>query len=464
MKRPYPLNLVRSGAFAARILASSIATLLVSHPAQAQNTAINNNSLTGAIGTAGNWSPATVPTVAHDAVFTGTPGTGIRTFNSGTLTFGSLDVTATSGTYTIRNENLNAAASTLVLGGSGNLGNGVNGATASDLIYVNGGAKLKLLATGGTNGIGVFGLVLGQSGNFNIAGPSEISAVISDGGNHYAITKTGAGVLTLTGVNSYSGDTTVSDGTLVLAEQAGMKFVVTDDSSNRLGGTGTVTLNGVFSIDTVAVSNTSGWWTLVDVTALAESFGSTFSVVTTVDGVDEAWQKSSNVWTKNESGKTWTFTEATGVLALTGSGASAYDTWATTHPNNLSGTNAAFDFDYDHDGIANGLEWILGGAPTKNDTPSILPAVTGSAATGLTLVFKRASTSVAETTLVVEWGSDLGALANSQVIGTTDVPVDGNHPSVDIDAPATSQITVHIPAANAVGGKLFARLKATRND
>jgi len=160
MKRPHPLNLVRMGAFAARILASSITVLLAAHPAQAQNTAINNNSLTGAIGTAGNWSPATVPTVVHDAVFTGTPGTGIRTFNSGTLTFGSLDVSATSGTYTIRNENSLAVASTLTFGGSGNLGNGVSGTSASDLIYVNSGAKLNLTATGGTNAIGVFGLVV----------------------------------------------------------------------------------------------------------------------------------------------------------------------------------------------------------------------------------------------------------------------------------------------------------------
>jgi hypothetical protein len=231
--------------------------------------------------------------------------------------------------------------------------------------------------------------------------------------------------------------------------------VVSNASSNRLSGAGTVTLDGDFTIDTAAVSNTSGSWTLVDVTTLTATFGSTFSVA--------GWSETANVWTKNESGRTWTFTEATGVLALTGTGSSGYDLWAGTPPNSLSGGNAAFDFDYDNDGIDNGLEWILGGDPTRNDTPSILPAATGSAATGLTLVFNRGNSSVVGSTLVVEWGGDPGTLSNILVIGTTDVPVNGNHPSVDIDAPATDQVTVHIPAANAVAGKLFARLKATRN-
>ena len=146
-----------------------------------------------------------------------------------------------------------------------------------------------------------------------------------------------------------------------------------------------------------------------------------------------------------------------------GTGPSAYDTWATTLPNSLSGGNAAFDFDHDNDGIDNGLEWILGGDPARNDTPTILPAVTGSPATGLTLVFSRENNSVGETTLVVEWGGDLAVLANRLVIGTTDinVPPVGNNPSVYMNTPATGKVTVRIPAANASGGKLFARLKAS---
>ena len=139
---------------------------------------------------------------------------------------------------------------------------------------------------------------------------------------------------------------------------------------------------------------------------------------------------------------------------------SAYDTWATT-THGLSGANAAFDFDYDNDGIDNGLEWILGGNPTVNDNPSILPTVTGSAASGLTLVFNRAAASVSETTLSVEWDSDLsGGFANTAVVGTVD---SGPAPiTIDIDAPLAGKVTITIPASYALNGKLFARLHATK--
>jgi len=148
-----------------------------------------------------------------------------------------------------------------------------------------------------------------------------------------------------------------------------------------------------------------------------------------------------------------------GILnVLTGPGSNAYDAWSST--NSLA--NPAFDFDSDNDGLANGIEWVLGGNPNTNDNPSVLPTVSGTTAGGLTLVFNRSSDSVSETTLVVEWGSVLSGFANTLTIGTTDVGPSGNNPTIDIDAPSDGKVTVNIPAANAVGGKILARLKATR--
>ena len=147
-------------------------------------------------------------------------------------------------------------------------------------------------------------------------------------------------------------------------------------------------------------------------------------------------------------------------IDLSGTGTTAFITWATvTH--GLSGGNAAFDFDYDKDGIANGMEWILGGNPTVNDNSSILPAVTGSAAGGLTLVFNRAAASIPETTLTCEWNTDLNSTWNSIPIGVADVGPSGINPTVDIDEPSVGKVTVNIPAGNAVGGRIFARLRAT---
>jgi autotransporter-associated beta strand protein len=459
MKSLSPLCWLGTGFPTAHILAGLIAT----HPALALNTADDfTGSATGSLLVSTNWSLGAVPSVTHDAVFTAT--TGIRTLTADDLTVGSFNVTATAGTFSIRNATTTATNSNLTLGGAGNSGNSVSG-TKEDLLYVAAGSSIFNIRGDNTSGTGVLKLILGQSGNFNIAGTCSISSVISDDENHHAITKTGLGTLTFSGVNTYTGNTTVDAGILVLGENAGMKFVVTNDSNNRLAGVGTVTLNGVFSIDTAAVTNASGGWTLVDATSLTESYGATFSVVTTVGGVDEAWLKSSHVWTRTGGGRTWTFTEATGVLALTSTSGSTYDTWATTAPNNLSGGNAAFDIDYDHDGIDNGLEWILGGDPTRNDTPSILPHCTGSLSNGLTLEFHRASTSVSETTLVVEWGGDPGNLSNTITIGTTNtnVPPDGGNPSVYMNTPGAGMVTVNIPAVNASGDKLFARLKAIRN-
>jgi fibronectin-binding autotransporter adhesin len=162
---------------------------------------------------AANWSLGHVPTVSEDAVFTADPG--IRHLDASNLTVGSFNVTASTGTFSIRNETTTSTNSTLTLGGPGNLGNGVSG-TAADLLYAATGSTFNIIGPNGSTGTGVLNLVLGQSGNFHAAGTIDISAAISDGGNGFGITKTGASTLTLSGTNTYSGTTTINGGTLVL--------------------------------------------------------------------------------------------------------------------------------------------------------------------------------------------------------------------------------------------------------
>ena len=67
----------------------------------------------------------------------------------------------------------------------------------------------------------------------------NISSVISDGGSGFAINKTGAGILLLSGANTYSGGLTLSAGTLRFNNAAA-------------AGTGTFTINGG------TITNTSG--------------------------------------------------------------------------------------------------------------------------------------------------------------------------------------------------------------
>jgi fibronectin-binding autotransporter adhesin len=195
------------GCFVALLCASAL-------PAQALNAP---NDYTGASNgdllTPANWSLGHVPAVNEDAVFTADPG--IRHLDAGTLTVGSFNVTASSGTFSIRNETTTSTKSTLTLGGAGNLGNGVSG-NAADLLYAATGSTFEIIGPNGSTGSGVLELVLGQSGNFRAAGTINISAVISDGGNGFGLTKTGSGTLTLAGTNTYTGTTTINGGTLVL--------------------------------------------------------------------------------------------------------------------------------------------------------------------------------------------------------------------------------------------------------
>ena len=125
------------------------------------------------------------------------------------------------------------------------------------------------------------------------------------------------GTLTLSGINTYTGDTNVAGGTLNLAAGAGLKFVVGNTSSNRIRGAGTLNLNGDFTIDTSAVGVLSGSWSLVDNATLTETFGATFTIA------GAGWSQSAGVWTLVDGTKTWTFSVATGILTLVDSGSGA---------------------------------------------------------------------------------------------------------------------------------------------
>ncbi len=186
------------------------------------------------------------------------------------------------------------------------------GEDRADGVLVVGGVRV---AQSGDNAVGT-----GKLGNGNYPGaislgtrtvleydstaPQTLAGVISGAG---AVTLTGGGTVTLSGINTYTGDTTVTNGTLILASTGGLKFAVTDDSNNKITGAGSTTLNGTLTVDTTAVTKTSGSWTLVDTTT--KSFSSTFNLAGFSGPVG-------NVYTKVAGSQTWTFDKSTAVLAL----------------------------------------------------------------------------------------------------------------------------------------------------
>jgi autotransporter-associated beta strand protein len=126
------------------------------------------------------------------------------------------------------------------------------------------------------------------------------------------LTKNGGGILTLTAISTYAGDTTVNAGTLALADNAGLSFIIgASGVNNTVTGSGAAALDGDFTFDLTGASTTLGAsWSIVNVGTLAETFGSTFSVNAFTDA-------GSNLWTKPISGSLfYQFSESTGVLKV----------------------------------------------------------------------------------------------------------------------------------------------------
>ncbi len=128
--------------------------------------------------------------------------------------------------------------------------------------------------------------------------------------NNLALGKSGAGTLTLYGINTYAGDTTIAGGTLALADNAALRFVIGDSGvNNKITGAGTTSLAGDFTFDLTGAGATSGdSWTIVD--SASKSFAATFSVIGFTDAGSDTWVK------PIDASKNYVFSESTGVLTV----------------------------------------------------------------------------------------------------------------------------------------------------
>jgi hypothetical protein len=254
------------------------------------------------------------------------------------------------------------------------------------------------------------------------------------------------GSLTLSGINTYTGNTTVVTGnTLILADNAELAFLVDGTNATKLTGGGTATLQGDFRIDTTYAETTPGTeWTLVDVSS--RSFDAlTFQVI--------GFSESGDVWTKTEDGNKWTFTESTGKLSVAVA-PPGYDTWIGT----FSVSDPAAGADPDNDGMENLLEYVLNGDPSLSD-PSILPAVDNSSdPLNLVFTFTRREESATDTSQVFEYGTDLSGWTPVNITGTP-----GPEVTIGTASGGLQLITVRIPkSAAGPGGKLFGRLETIK--
>ena len=168
------------------------------------------------------------------------------------------------------------------------------------------------------------------------------------------------------------------------------------------------------------------------------------------------WGDAQLIWTRDDSGQSRSFVQLIDLIPEN------YISWVAA--NNLdytSSPDAGFADDPDHDGIRNGLEWVLGGNPLASDAQQFLHATTD--ATSLMLAFTRNHESVSTTaTLLAEYGSDLDGWT-AVTIGASSAGPDANGVTVSIteNGVAPDTVVVRIPSSRAVSGRLFVRLKVT---
>jgi autotransporter-associated beta strand protein len=260
------------------------------------------------------------------------------------------------------------------------------------------GGRIRMRADGGATGI-----------NFTVddgaaATDLLVSAAVTEASAGLGITKDGAGTMVLSGTNTYTGNTVVNGGSLQLTSTSQMQFVVTEaPASNQITGTGAVTFDGVFNINTAAVTGTTGYiWQLVDRTNLSgESFGSNFSVTGFTQQGDGV------TWTMIDSRGTWSFSEEFGELTL--NIGSDYDTWATAN-----GVTGGENDDDDSDGLTNHEEYAFGLDPTGGASANPIAAQLNKT-TGIFSYTRRTQSltsltySVWYSTNLATWTEDTGA-------------------------------------------------------
>lgn len=225
------------------------------------------------------------------------------------------------GALTFTNTALGNASNVVTLGSAGNgsatlMSTGSNTNLQSDVVVASGTGGTLLLGSNhaSSTATSTFGGGITLNDNLSITSVKPAGGIVAFTGNVSGVgglTKVGSGEATLEGVNTYAGDTVVSEGTLTIVDGSELRFNIEDGgNSNGVQGTATVSFDGLFRIDISALNDTAGTWNIVDVGSLTESFGSNFGLAF-VGG-----PSFSNDGGGLYSSSDWQFSTATGNLTL----------------------------------------------------------------------------------------------------------------------------------------------------
>ncbi|BCU77582.1 autotransporter-associated beta strand repeat-containing protein [Luteolibacter sp. LG18] len=281
----------------------------------------NAISAVGAATSAGNLinvvGAATVELTGHNTL-TPANGVGITVGGGGVLSVNSIANALSGATQVNLGGNTNSGR--LLYTGAGETTALVIGSTAgtssSAIVDQSGAGNLKFSSNTALSG-GIQSLTLQGS----TAGTGEFAGIIANGASTgMQLIKTGTGKWTLSGANTYTGDTNVLGGVLAVSgnsiPDAG-KLVI---DGGKIAATGTEVVATLYF---GTIQQPGGTW------------GATGSGATHIDDTH--------------------FSGTTGVVSVASGPANTYSVWAATNAGNQSA-----DMDYDSDGVRNGVEYFMG--------------------------------------------------------------------------------------------------------
>ncbi len=288
-----------------------------------------------------------------------------------------------------------------------------------------------------------FSLTVGVAG-----GSGTFSGAIQNtsGAGIVAITKVGSGTQTLSGVNTYIGNTSVVDGGLNITSTGSLRFRPTSaGQTNSLSGSETATLSylGAVDLDLSAADSSNGnFWTIVNLSSFSGPVP-VFQPANVTSTLGSFIEVTPGTWELSTLSGKWTLTESDGGLFYE-STASGYGAWGAAYGL----TEGSQGGDLDNDGVTNFEEYAFGLLPDSGASVNPI-AVPLNRATRAFSYTRRANSglfySVWFSTDLTNWTEDTAAAEGTPV---------------SAGANETVPVTLSTLAGDPLPGRLFIQVRA----